>query len=261
MQTWNSSHFSSYPFRRESRKGKTSAFTLIELLVVIAIIGILAGLLLPALSRARASARFLKCRNNLRQMALGLNLYLVDHQVYPTFGTDLTPFLMWAYKDYRWEDQAALFMDFSNQWPFPCTENFRQKDGRYEPWYYFIWYNTLGSKPVRVEGSNAGGLGLVKNPSAQYGWGSPVKESEVLAPADMAAFVDTVTAPHGGYAPYSGREYFYPHQDAVGASFCDGHVERITRQDFFRAQGATNDFWRRWNRDHEPHPEAWQLLP
>jgi prepilin-type N-terminal cleavage/methylation domain-containing protein len=117
-----------------SRNRMRPAFTLIELLVVMAIIAVLVALLLPAVQQAREAARRTQCKNNLRQIVLGLQNYEVSHAFLPpgwigasgeqadpqgenglAWGTLLLPFL----------DQQALFMRLNLEQPMDSPDNSR----------------------------------------------------------------------------------------------------------------------------------------
>ena len=68
--------------KKRMHSGFCKIFTLIELLIVVAIIAILAGMLLPALNKARERAKTMSCVSNKKQLMTGVSLYLSDNDEY-----------------------------------------------------------------------------------------------------------------------------------------------------------------------------------
>jgi prepilin-type N-terminal cleavage/methylation domain-containing protein/prepilin-type processing-associated H-X9-DG protein len=261
------------------------AFTLIELLVVIAIIGILAALLLPVLSRAKAKARDTQCGSNMRQIMLATKVYLDDHE-----GV-MVP--LWVEKGASggagWTYDAATFVV---QWPDHLWWPDKLRLDHYLPTPEIFNCPTLTRPATDAHGgsvSTINSLGIGMN-YPEYGWISPAagfpfpiyatsKENQVSQPGQSIVFADAgkisnpdETNPDNWHeVPATGCTYFrvpsdttdYPvgdsrsvprHSGQVNAAFFDGHVQRernsAIRYDLPRTDG--NIQWARNNNGTPP---------
>ena len=276
------------PVVRASRlhiPGFPAGFTLIELLVVVAVIVVLAGLLLPTVSRSVVSARSARCQSNLRQIGYALALYLADERVYPV-GIS-TGFRGGLQKALRPLEVAAAFHCPERAWV--SAEQSGELEGtgplRVNPHYGYNW---RGTAPIRQTPS---GLLVMNGPNLGLGGSQEVNgtvvrmvnlpESAVRVPPLMIVAGDTLAALTfpglGDITPYDDFVFsLFPHpfrtdpaDDASpvyhlgvgdwhhgGANMLlgDGHVEG-RRQGWWTI--GSDEIRKRWNSDYLAHEATW----
>jgi prepilin-type N-terminal cleavage/methylation domain-containing protein/prepilin-type processing-associated H-X9-DG protein len=253
-----------------------SGFTLIELLVVIAIIAILASLLLPALSKGKAAAVATECRGNLRDVGLGLRMFLDEHNYYPpTTGAANTGYSS-EYGVMRlddWKNALIPYIGVQDEHfrvitlrKLRCPQIVRKEDGARGNGQYA--YNASGT--AKIKSADNLGLGGYPEGVTQH----PTAESRILAPSEMIAVGDvapgrTSPAPPGwpmaSFFSTSGHfdvaspdPAYWPgshHNGRANMLFADGHVESARQSTWISTNPAARA---RWNNDHEPHPETWK---
>ena len=226
-------------------------FTLIELLVVVAIIAILAGMMLPALAKAREMAKTIQCANNLKQLGLCLFSYATDNKEWSVNYE--VPF--------RYQKDGTDLRIFTNTWPyFLCNP---PRGGGAAAYLGYIPYSTTSGKwsksiiwcPSAPDGThddyrnatatympiqnNAYVKGIIACPTGFFRVGTP------KMPTQLAWFGDSLD--YGNNRNFIPR---HPRDRALNFLFADGHVQLVQRRDInviYHASYVANEKALRWS--------------
>lgn len=210
------------------RKG----FTLIELLVVIAIIAILAAILFPVFARAREKARQTSCTSNLKQLSLGLLMYMQDYdeRFVRTSADDMTawaaarnPYSVW----YR-----AVMPYVKNEQIYQCASDSAPDSARWST-SATTWDDWPADGATTFPATAGYKFALSYGVNHNFGGAA---EASVLYPAQtgMVFECETVLCYETG-TTWEAREYIRSaarHNEMFNCGFFDGHVKSLSRSQY-----------------------------
>jgi prepilin-type N-terminal cleavage/methylation domain-containing protein/prepilin-type processing-associated H-X9-DG protein len=221
-------------------------FTLIELLVVIAIIAILAAILFPVFAQAREKARAISCLSNLKQMSLGISMYVSDNEMYPVYS--------YSTENVRWHTILQPYV--KNEQVFVCPSSgfarfhFRNMGYGYNHQYLARSVSRGGSGSTHesqieypadtiaiADSFGTGGWSQNAQP-----WSDAVNECDrlgnhgytidppLLPPGSSWGTSCSVSNPFPNYPGAGHTRIATRHNGGANVAFCDGHAKWMRRE-------------------------------
>ncbi|MFO8082151.1 MAG: DUF1559 domain-containing protein [Armatimonadota bacterium] len=188
-------------------------FTLIELLVVIAIIAILAAILFPVFARAREKARQTSCQSNLKQLGLGIQMYMQDYDetILPARLGGSPNNVCWTEMLYPYLNNDQIFICPSHSTPVTSsgTDGYPKSYGLNYEIHTFNTYHGYSANPIDV-------------------W-PPVSMAQLKEPAELISAADYDFNQPGVHFHTVDDRVDWRHNEMANILFLDGHVKSMKR--------------------------------